>query len=250
MEVDFKLIPKYLNKMGIIQGTLLFIKVELLKKNKFYFNQVKQFVSLRSNSSDIKVFREVFLFEDYAINLTKKPTVIIDGGGNIGLSDIYFSVKFPNAKIIVVEPDLENFDALKINVNENSNIIPLHSALWCKSTYLRIINSEDDEWTFQVNECDKEAKGAFWAFSIYDLMNKYGLEHIDLLKLDVEGSEKEIFEYNYEQWLSKTDAIIIELHDWIKKGVSRSVFKTISLFNFKTIVRGGLITFEKEVFTP
>ena len=241
MEVDFRLIPKYINKMGLVNGGRAFLYAEVLKLNEWYFHPLKRHINIRPGSSDAKVFREVFLFEDYQVNLTQPPKVIIDGGANIGLSAIYFSNRYPDAKIIAVEPDSENFQVLKKNVTGYPNIVPLNSALWYKSTWLKIRNSSDDEWAFQVIECEQGNEGSFLAVSIDELMQQYEIEKIDLLKLDIEGSEKEIFEKGYEHWLNKTNMIVIELHDWIKKGVSRSVFRTISNFNFRTVVKGDLI---------
>jgi hypothetical protein len=63
-------------------------------------------------------------------------------------------------------------------------------------------------------------------------MREQNWNSIDILKVDIEGSEKEVFELNYENWLPKCKAIVIELHDNMKQGTSKSVFKAISQYNF------------------
>jgi hypothetical protein len=50
------------------------------------------------------------------------------------------------------------------------------------------------------------------------IFSNYNLEYLDLLKIDIEGGEKQLFESNYENWLPKTKCIIIELHDGSTKG--------------------------------
>lgn len=63
-------------------------------------------------------------------------------------------------------------------------------------------------------------------------MREQGWATIDILKLDIEGSEKEVFESNYAYWLPRTRAIFLEMHDQMRKGASKAVFKAISEFNF------------------
>jgi hypothetical protein len=52
-----------------------------------------------------------------------------------------------------------------------------------------------------------------------------------LLKIDIEGGEKQLFESNYENWLPKTKCIIIELHDGVLKE-AQNFFKAISKYDF------------------
>jgi FkbM family methyltransferase len=47
-------------------------------------------------------------------------------------------------------------------------------------------------------------------------MTSNEIEYIDLLKMDIEGGEKDVFKTNYESWLSRTRVIIIEIHASIK----------------------------------
>ena len=77
-------------------------------------------------------------------------------------------------------------------------------------------------------------------------MKKMDWDHIDILKLDVEGAEKEIFSSNYEDWLPKTKVLIIELHDRMRKGCSKVVFSAISEYNFSLDISGENLVFTKE----
>jgi hypothetical protein len=83
-----------------------------------------------------------------------------------------------------------------------------------------------------VQETVPDHPNSISAISIATIMQEQEWEHIDLLKIDIEGSEKEVFESNYENWLPSTKSIVIELHDQMKKGCSRSVFAAISKYNF------------------
>jgi hypothetical protein len=74
------------------------------------------------------------------------------------------------------------------------------------------------------------------------------MPHIDFLKMNIEGSEKEVFTKNYESWLPKTTAMLIELHDGKNAGCSSTVFNTIQQYNFavaETASYGVLFAQEK-----
>jgi hypothetical protein len=63
------------------------------------------------------------------------------------------------------------------------------------------------------------------AVTIASLMDKAGFDRVDILKLDIEGAEIELFDANCEEWIDRVDAIVIELHDWIRPGCSASLLK-------------------------
>ena len=82
--------------------------------------------------------------------------------------------------------------------------------------------------------------GKVTAVTIDSLMQAYGLNHVDVLKIDIETSEKELFLKNYERWLPKVRMIVIELHDWLRPGCSRAFFAAVNatLNNYSYTVCG------------
>jgi hypothetical protein len=65
-------------------------------------------------------------------------------------------------------------------------------------------------------------------------MEEFGIKYIDILKIDIEGSEMELFHSNYENWLPRTKMILIELHERLLPGSSESFYKTLSQYNHST----------------
>jgi hypothetical protein len=61
------------------------------------------------------------------------------------------------------------------------------------------------------------------AITVDTIMKDYNLSRIDILKADIEGAEKEVFS-DTSAWIEKIDSIIIELHDRLKAGCSRSFY--------------------------
>ena len=58
-------------------------------------------------------------------------------------------------------------------------------------------------------------------FSITWFVERYGIDEIDLLKLDIESGEREVFRLS-RSWIDKVDVIIVELHDRIQTGCIRA----------------------------
>jgi hypothetical protein len=66
--------------------------------------------------------------------------------------------------------------------------------------------------------------------TIDGLMRDHGFDHIDVLKLDIEGAEREVFA-TPGTWLEKTDLIIAELHERLKVGCNRAFYQATAGFD-------------------
>lgn len=243
-----KLISHY-DAFGIQGIILIFKRFHTKKEKKIEIKppNIKYPFFLRSGSSDIGIFYQIFLSKSYNLSYGINPNVIVDCGSNIGLSVIFFKNKFPNSTIVAVEPEENNFNLLLKNTEKYSNIHCLKKGIWNKETNLIIKNNNTTNWAFEVEEVDYENENTISAISISELKKKFNLDIIDILKIDIEGSEKELFEENYEQWLPKTKILIIELHDGMKYGASKSFFNAISKYNFHfTIKDENLIFYNKN----
>ncbi|MGA0560257.1 FkbM family methyltransferase [Larkinella sp. VNQ87] len=203
---------------------------------------------LRASTSDIRTFWQVMLSKEYEISLDFVPKVIIDCGANVGLSSLFFISKYPNCKIIAIEPEDSNFAILKENLKSYPNAIPEKCGIWNRVTNL-VVSDEYNlgKWGFTVKEATEEMASTVSAITLADVMNRYNIEQIDILKIDIEGSETALFSSNYEYWLSRTRVLIIELHDWLKRGSSRSVLKAITRYDFSVIIQGENLVFIKNL---
>ena len=193
---------------------------------------------IRPNSTDLAIFGQVFLNRSYHFDLKAEPKLIIDGGANIGLASIFFASKFPNAKIIAVEPEEKNFKAMLRNTANYKNIICMQGALWPTKTKLSLFDDGRGESGYVTKEGAQNQ--IIESYPIHDLAKE---RIIDVLKIDIEGSELELFASNYQRWLPKVKCLIIETHDSIRKGSSLSVLKAISNYDFSLSVRGENLIF-------
>ena len=218
-------------EFGVMEGIQLYSRVKIKKSGWIYLQGYKSRFYLRPHTTDMETFEQVFIKAQYKKNLTFIPQTIIDAGANIGLASIYFSQKFPNAKVIAIEPDKGNFDLLERNTSSWENIKPLNMGLWNTDTHVEIINSDAIKNSFMVIESG-EAIDAIPAISLKSILLQNQWETLDILKMDIEGSEKEVFEKNTDYWLPKTKILFVEPHDRMRKGSSKAIFKATSQYNF------------------
>ena len=226
MRWKLKIMIRFFLRFGLVSGVILFIKFKLGRVKSIKVPNIKHPFSLRHGTSDIPAFYQVFLERQYNIDFAK-PQVIIDAGANIGLFALLMKNKYPEAKIICIEPDIDNFSLLQKNVSAYNDIFCENCGVWNKDTKLKVYDKYNmGKWGMVVEE--DVHSGNISAVSINTLIEKYSLEYIDILKLDIETSEKTLFLNNYDDWLPKVRVIVIEFHDWVEENCSKPFFEAIN----------------------
>jgi FkbM family methyltransferase len=179
---------------------------------------------VRRESSDMAVFKQIIFDGEYEaiIDIARQHdlqlSTILDAGSNIGLTTLYLKAFFPQSTVICVEPSDTTHEILQenIRINNLADVATEKKGLWSKNCFLKGKKFRDcKEWSFSLEESSEESPGAVQAVTIRELMNKYRLDTIDFLKIDVEGAEKNIFldEPSVGDWLRRVRLIAIEIHD-------------------------------------
>jgi FkbM family methyltransferase len=172
----------------------------------------------RCDSSDLFVFDQIFRGREYrCLDDIDSAGLIVDCGANVGYASTYFLSRFPNATVVSIEPEPENFRALRANVKPYGNRCrPIHSAIWSQKTGLVLSETtyrDGLNWACQVRPVELGEVPQMEALDIGTVLEQSGYERISILKVDVEGAESVIFASNYEHWIGYVDNIVIELHD-------------------------------------
>lgn len=210
-------------------------------------------VFIREKSMDFMIMNEVFSHKCYDIDLSQSlyfrgyrktyhirpPQFIIDAGAHIGLTSVYYAQKYPHAKILAIEPDGENYDLLLKNTAPYPNVIPILGAVWNKSTILYVNNRS---WMhkngylksaeYELTEDRRLHESEVQAYTLDELMKIYDIDFVDVLKVDIEGAERVVFQTNYEQWLPKTKVLLIEPHDHKYPFSFQTVMKALVNYDF------------------
>lgn len=240
----FSILKKHLS-FG--EAASIYLKMKTGNWNNFNLKKLKYSFSFRNNPFDFATFEEVILKEDYNLTINFNPSTIIDGGANIGLTSVFFANKYPNADIVAVEPEEGNFEMLKKNTKNYGRISLIRSGIWSHSAILSVIDEGKGNNSFTVAEILSPKVDSINAISIYDIMQERSWDTIDILKLDIEGAEKNVFEKNFEQWLPRVKILIIEFHDRMVEGCSSTVLKALSNYSFCSEIKGeNTIFYNKE----
>jgi FkbM family methyltransferase len=168
---------------------------------------------VRSQGSDVHEFTSNILRETYGQYFPSgRITSIIDAGANIGDTTVWYLNRFPHATIVAIEPHPGNFKILKRNCDPYGSRAKLvQGALWSKSQILTLKENSSNV-SHSVGSIGDGDGMMCPAFSVPDLMQQFGLDHIDVFKCDIEGAENEVLK-EADLWLSKTRSVVIELHN-------------------------------------
>jgi FkbM family methyltransferase len=217
---------------------------EVLKKEtvrKIHFGGATIYV--RTASVDLDIAFDTLVRKEYEKIRCADPKVIIDAGANIGTSTIFFAMKYPKARVFAVEPEQTNFDMLLKNTENLKNVIAIKAAIWGSEEKRMIQNRHTGHWGYTVSETNNNMAATgqeIDCVTINSLMEKYGFDRVDLLKMDIEGGEKDVLESS-SSWINSVNVMTVELHDRICMGCTRAFY--LATKDFKSFeIHGEKVT--------
>lgn len=174
-------------------------------------------ITIRQNIWDARIIKEIFIDKPYTryFDLPANPT-ILDIGGYIGDFSIY-AVKYLNAdKVIVYEPIAENFAILKKNIENN------HFEDRITAVNKAVSNSFEVQLNVEIQESEEVHVSAYWyqeaerrmiaSVTLAEILTNHQLHSIDLLKVDCEGGEYDIFPTVSDEAFTRIRNIVFEHH--------------------------------------
>jgi FkbM family methyltransferase len=140
-------------------------------------------------------FTEIFVQRHYAFKTSEAAPVIVDAGGNVGMSALWFKREHPKANLTVYEADPALAAVLSRNLAAAgiTDVNVQHAAVWDRDGTVSFDNRGQDKGLVSTD-------GAVTVRSV-DLALHLP-PHVDLLKLDIEGAE-----YGVIRRLSETGAL-------------------------------------------
>jgi FkbM family methyltransferase len=134
------------------------------------------------------------------------PKWMIDAGAYIGDTSAYFLSRFPDLRVIALEPGTASYTMAKQNLSpygERTNLLQ-------KGLYI-----SDGTAFFSGDNTGASISDAGFEIectTVNSLLDRYSIPRVDIFKMDIEGAEEDIFLNNPEKWLSRTELLIIEIH--------------------------------------
>jgi FkbM family methyltransferase len=170
------------------------------------------------------LFEEIYLPGMYTFRPLRSTPLIVDGGANIGVSVAYFTTLYPDARLMAFEADGPTFEVLSKNCARNGwrNVSLYQHAVHRTDGVLPFFGYEAGSL---VSSFRREMSGSAPA-RITDLptvrLSTFIEQPVDLLKLDIEGSELAVLEDLAESGkLALVEQIILEYHHHIVPSEDR-----------------------------
>jgi FkbM family methyltransferase len=215
---------------------------------KLHLSGYEHPIWLRPRTSDYQVYRQIFVEQEYGgdVEATTDVRFILDCGANVGLASVYFLNRFPQAKVLAIEPDPQNVVICRQNLGPyGSRAIVIQGGVWSGCSPLAIVSSKfgaGDKWGVQVRPCRRGTTGCevVEGYDVLSLLNYADVDHVDILKIDIEGSELPVFASLPDRWLPRVRNLIIELHG---DDCSRAVFSALERYKYRLSQRGDLTYF-------
>jgi FkbM family methyltransferase len=180
------------------------------------FRHLGRPVEIRLSAPYLGAFKGIFFDLEYDARscFTNPPRRILDLGANIGMGTISLSCQFPDAAFVCVEPDPRNTPILGANLAANAiraTIVPKAAGPNPGRLDLRFGDNptcsalESSQMHHLSDRTEVEVT------TIPALLDEAGWDSVDLVKIDIEGSEDELLAIN-NGWLSRVGAILLEIH--------------------------------------
>jgi FkbM family methyltransferase len=174
-------------------------------------------VTLRTGTSDFNVFSQIFGVREYAVFDHLAIDTIVDCGAYVGYSAVYFLNAHPHARLIALEPDPANAEMCRRNLRAYGDRAEvLEAALWSHPSSLAVTRGnyrDGAAWSTQVRESSAD-DNVVAGMDMSAVLQRVGSKTIDLLKMDIERAEVQVFgSVLASTWLHHVKNIAIELHD-------------------------------------
>lgn len=231
---------------------LLLDKLGLVKK-PLYNTRRGMSIYTRGQTTDINDVVVVLSGNEYPfelLGLASQSPVVVDGGAHIGSFTLYLKSLYPQSRIWALEPVAENRELFQSNValNKIDDVALIPYALYGQAGryYIDLSGKQFDALQVSDQKPDHDNFLEIEALPLDEIISRYNIPTIDLLKLDVEGSEYHIFEHSLDQLARSVKRLIMEFHpagdqqkrDWIVKrlceqGPFELVYETKNILGFK-----------------
>jgi FkbM family methyltransferase len=177
-------------------------------------------LSFRPSSNDIYTFREILIERVYQelADRVRSADTIIDLGANIGLASMYLASRYPQARLFCLEPDAENYALLRKNtayLEAQNRCRTLQAAAWREHAAVALsapIAGHVNQYRAEAASVARPGQQQITGMSMREILECSGFERVDLLKIDIEGAETELFQ-GPTDWIERVQNLAIEFHE-------------------------------------
>ena len=204
-------------------------------------------VALRCGTSDVIALLRVCRDRIYDFPMRATPRRILVLGAFVGYGALWLARRFPEARILCVEP---NAAALRVL---NQNTAPLHRiqtigvAAWHGPTRLGVRSRVMGDWGMQLHDQMPDAERTITARSVGEILAMAGWEQADLVVCDIQGAEAAVFADPGQRWMRTLDTLAIFLREGAREMFFEQAQACFEPLSYGRVERGDLTVFERHV---
>ena len=171
---------------------------------------------------EIKVFWNIFIRSSYCVD--RDDRLILDAGANIGMFAVWAAQVAPGARIFSLEPWPSTFKRLNRHIAMNGladRVVAANLALAGDSGRRRLIGGEGESCTNRIQfdrtrsavDLQSDAGELASCRTLEAALDQFRIDALDLLKMDIEGSEYETLLSTPPSVLRRIKKINLEYHE-------------------------------------
>lgn len=171
----------------------------------------------RPGTTDLCVFHQIFVWREYRCLDYLDPRsvgLVIDCGAYAGYSSAYFLTRFPDCRVVALEPDEGNHALALRNLSPYGDRVRLvRAGVWSEPAALEIDDvpfGDGREWARHLRPAGPEGS-SLRGMTVGSLLDGAACDRVSIVKVDIEGSEIQVFAGD-NAWLDRVDILVIELH--------------------------------------
>jgi len=230
--------PKFFNGIKVLafKNKEIFFEIDVpVKKDLYNKDLCRKFIYDDADCLNIidNFFTQKidFYYFDFYSQHIKKDDIVVDIGASCG-TFVDFCLSKDASKIIALEPSA-SFKILQKTFENDIRVIVENKAISIDNKNKKLLKSPLVTLSYIVEESDN--KNETFDVKCIDLNNlffKYNLNKINVLKMDIEGYEYQVFDSLGNDDLNKIDKIILEFHK-NDTGKLKSIKNKLSNCNFQ-----------------
>jgi FkbM family methyltransferase len=163
---------------------------------------------------DLLTLLGIWVHQDYFHPMISHCRTILDVGAHVGMAAVWFEGLLPGVRLACVEPDARNIPLLRKNLAENGIDARIFECAVAPHTGRLRLGIGMDTEPAAMEGTEEHTYTEFIeveARSIPDILDTLDWPRVDLLKLDIEGLERDIIA-DASDWLSQVGMILFEVH--------------------------------------
>ena len=231
-----------ISNLGFLSALKIMVYGVIFDINKQFTMKTKNFGLLHWHPRKDKVICHLYTpqIEIYSPSGKLKITSIVDLGANIGIETIRFAKLYPLAKILAIEAEQRNYEVLQLNTSMLDSVNCFNIAIWDKPAKLNFSQDSESAQSWFLVEAENDEAAQIIGTPFDNFLKERKIKNIDILKVDIEGAEYELFSNNINDWIHFVKVVIMECPDSDRPGTLRYIFQKLSSvnYNFNSYIHG------------